>query len=216
MKKSGVVLLITIFFIMSISALIFKNLEDSQKFIDEVSLDISLAQLNITKKNIEDEVIKLANKYKDNIDELLIVSSASIPFNYADIDMIITLDEYDYKQCEINNIKSVQWLYEKCDENLTESILYPYDFVEYLKKYKPFKNKQQINYFLQEYQQDTKDDKIYLVKDEFEYLQKPSQNERYLKCSYSAEIDGINSNGEFIFKLGTNSILSSNLWLNQN
>jgi len=213
MKKPAVVLLITIFFIMSISALIFKNLDDSKKFIDEVSLDISLVQLNITKKNIEDEVIKLANKYKDNIDELLAISSSSLPFDYADIKTVITLDEYDFKECKINNIKSVQWLYDKCDENITENILYPYDFVEQLKKYKPLKTKEQIEYFLQEYQQETKDDKIHLIKDEFEYFNVSDINSTYLKCDYSVDINGINTEGEFIFKLGSRTLLLSNIYL---
>ncbi len=212
MKKKGVVLLITLFFITAISVLILKNLDDSEKFIDEVSQDVSLTQINITNKNVQDEVIKLVNKYHDNIDELLEISSLGIPFDYGDIKLFIKIEDYEFKDCNLNDVSNTEQLYSKCSTFTTENILYSYEFIEQLKKYKPkdgFKNQKQIEFFLDKYKLSTKDEKIDEVRENLEFLKMPDSETtsiRYLKCSFNIDIDNIKAISEFVFKVGQTKI----------
>lgn len=218
MKKKGIVLLITLFFITAISVVILKNLEDSQKFIPEVSFDNSLTQLNITNKNVQDEVIKLLNDYKaeeEVIDGILEATSLGIPFDYGDIRLTISLNEYNIKSCNINNIKSTKSLNEKC-ENIVENILYQYDFVRILKSYQPISNQNQLEYFLDKYIQETRDDKIKFSKDEFETInQKDLNSSRYIECSYDISISDLNVTSNFIFKLGEDKPVVTNIFIDQ-
>jgi hypothetical protein len=182
-KKNAVVLLITLLFIMSISVLILKNLDDSNKFIDEVSYDTTLTQVKITKENVEDEVKRLVNRYKDNIDELLEISSGGIPLEYGNIKIIITLMEYNNKQCNINNINNIDDLYEKCDNNIVSNILYPYDLVQTIIKYRlnTIVNNQQKDFILNKYILKTQDNYILKVKDGFSYI---DNKNKILECRY--------------------------------
>ncbi|MEA2050796.1 MAG: hypothetical protein U9O56_08710 [Campylobacterota bacterium] len=206
MKQKGIALLITLFFISSISLIILKNLSDSEQFIDQSSLNSSLTQLKLTKNNIEEEVLGLTSKYNDNIDELIEVASIGIPFEYGDINISIMLDNYFQNGCLLSKINTQEDLLNLCGETIVENISYSYDFIELLKKYNinnPIKNKKQLEFFLDEYINETKDDKIVLVKDSFNY-EKFDYNESvsYIQCIYNINHQGLDANGEFIFKLG--------------
>jgi len=213
-QKKGVVLLITLFFITAISILILKNLDDSNQFIKEVSHDTALTQINITNKNVQDEVIKLVNKYKDNIDELLEIASAGIPFDYGNINLIIKLENYIEKDCNLNDIKNLKDLDNKCESISTDYISYPYDFIEVLNRYKPkegLKNQKQIEFVIDKYILSSRDDKIHMAKDNFGFLtiaqnQDNESISRYLKCSYDININNIKATSSFIFKLGLRKI----------
>ncbi len=206
MKKKGIVLLITLFFITAISMVILQNLEDSESFIKEVSLDDTLTQNKITTQNVQKEIIKLINKYKGDdeaINGILEVAVLGIPFNYGNIDLVIYLEEYFTNGCNLNTINLKSPLNGQCEEYITNNILYEYDFLEKLKKYKPFNTKEQIRYFINQYIQDTRDDKISLVIDDFGYLKKDeNETARYIKCNYDISIQDRNSTVEFIFKIG--------------
>ncbi len=218
MKKKGVVLLITLFFITAISVLILKNLDDSEKFIDEVSQDVSLTQINITNKNVQAEVIKLVNSYQDNIDELLEIASAGVPFEYGNIKLFVNIEEMILGDCDINKIKNQEDLYSICSDAITQHISYPYDFVEQLNKIKSangFKNQKQIEFFLQKYQNITKDEKIMDIKDSFGFMNisSDSGDNRYIKCSFDIDVDNIKAKNSFVFKVGSEDLKSFDLVL---
>jgi hypothetical protein len=215
MQKKGVVLLVTLFFIMSISVLILKNLDDSNKFIKETTQDVSLVQIKITNQNVQDEVMKLVNNYKDNIDELLAIASSGIPFDYGNVKLFISIEEYIAEDCNINNIKTDEDLYKYCSEYTTDNISYPYEFINLLKEYKAqkyiFKNKQQVEYFLNKYKQITNDEKIDDIRGNFEVFNVPQDKDgqstsRLLKCTYSINTNDANANAQFVFKLGEQKI----------
>ena len=206
MKQKGIVLLITLFFITAISVIILKNLEDSEQFIKEVSLDEILIQNKITTQNVQKEIIKLINKYKDDdevLDGILDVTSLGVPFDYGNVGLTIVLEEYFISGCNLNILNSKKPLYEQCDEYITNNILYEYDFLEKIKKYKPFNTKEQVEFFIDTYIQETKDDKIILVKDKFTFLKADvNESSRYIKCSYDVGVLDSNSSVEFVFKIG--------------
>ena len=170
--------------------------------------------INITNKNVQYEVIKLVDKYKDNIDELLEIASAGIPFDYGNINLIIKLENYIEKDCNLNDIKNLKDLDNKCESISTDYISYPYDFMQVVKKYKPkngFENQKQLEFVIDKYKLSSRDDKIDIVKDNFGFLtiaqnQDNESISRYLKCSYDININNIKATSSFIFKLGLRKI----------
>jgi type III secretory pathway component EscR len=89
------------------------------------------------------------------------------------------------------------------DSLFVENVLYQYDFFEvYLKNYRneygKFTNLKQVNYFLNEYQKETRDDMIHNIKDNFTYIINDS-NSTYLNCNYTVDINNIKSDVNMIF-----------------
>jgi hypothetical protein len=207
--KKAVVMLITLFFVTSISLIIIKNLDDSNKFIEEIGLDPFLTQLNLTDTNFKDEIIELVSKNKENIDEVLEVTSLGIPFSYGDLNLTVILEDANLPECSINDIKAAEQISDSnCSEDIIESILYEYDFKELLNKYQIFVNQEQIDFFFKEYKQLTKDDTVDQIKDLITYI-KPfneSSNNKYLRFRYSGLFQDKNISGEFIFDLESQGI----------
>jgi len=205
--KKGIVLLITLFFISSISLLILQNLDDSEEFIKNASYDSTLTQLKLTSKNVQDEIINLISKNKDNIDEILEVSSSGIPLNYGYVDINITLEPYDIEKCYLNDINNINDINNKCNVEIIDNISYPYDFINILKKYKKqLSNKQQVDYFINDYKYQTKDANIDKVKEEFGYIkQDGNTTNNYLKCNYNVVVNGTKASCEFVFKIASST-----------
>ncbi|MEA3383985.1 MAG: hypothetical protein U9Q20_04850 [Campylobacterota bacterium] len=214
MKKNGIVLLITLFFIFSISIIILKNLDDSQNFIEEVNLDHSLSQLKLTNENLKDEIINLTFNYKENIDELLEVTTFGIPFSYGDLNLTIKLEEYFPSNCYLNDINSSEQLNNNCDRVVVENILYQYDFIEILNQLKPISNQAQLKYFLDTYYYKTKDEQILTIGNNFDFIKiDTNSSKRYLDCNYELNTYSLNSSCNFIYELNSKELLSFNFVL---
>lgn len=208
MQKKSIILLITLVFITMISILVLKNLEDTDQFLAEISHDTNLVQLNILDQNIKEEVTSLTTSYKDNIDDVLEITSMGVPFDFGNISTIVTLDRYTPSDCYLKVIKTVEELSTNC-EDIIDNILYPYEFIEVLTQFKP-NNKDQLDYFLKQYINKTRDNKVLEIKDQFGFFKSSNENNdtEYLRCEYKASINDINASGEFIYKLGTKDIIS--------
>ena len=211
MKKS-VVLLITLFFISLLSLLILQNLEDTDKFLDEVSYDKNLLQLKLISSNIEKEVLSLVSKNKDHIDKILEITSDTIPLNFRHILVELTLERYYIPPCNINDIKLNKNLDEVCDQDIVLNISYPYEFKSIVTKHIPFTSTQQIDYIIDLYKTKTKDETVDYVKEQFGFLS-PDTNTTYLKCYYNMDISSLNASKEFIFRLDDLKVISSKLVL---
>ena len=214
MQKKGIILLITLFFISSISLLIIKNLGDSEKFMQIISYDTVYAQLKLTTQNVQEEITEFASKHKDDIDDIIEYTSLGIPFNYGDINLTITLEHYTFKDCNLNDVKTVEDLNNKCSEDTVNNILYQYDFIELRNKkiFNTFSNQKQINYFIDTYTNYTRDDRIQLVKNDFEYI-KEDENKTYLECNYDMTISDVDASSKFVFELDSKDIKSFELLL---
>jgi hypothetical protein len=199
--KKGVVLLITLFFIMIILAIIAKNLEDTDEFMDEVGVNSSLSQLNITINNVNTQIMKIIKKIDEDghLDDVLSVIE-TIPLSYGNVKVLINLEEYSSEgNYNLNDVNLSQNL----DSLFVENVLYQYDFFEvylknYRKEYGKFTNLKQVNYFLNEYQKETRDDMIHNIKDNFTYIINDS-NSTYLNCNYTVDINNIKSDVNMIF-----------------
>jgi len=213
MKKS-IALLITLFFIASISVLILKNLNDSDSFMDEVSFDTALTQFKITNDNIQSEVMGLIKKYKDDNESLsaiLEITSAGVPFEYGNLSIFITLDYAPFDpDCYLSNLKgdnALDTLFNRCDQDLLENILYPYDFIEIFKN-KDIKNQKQLDFLIDEYITYSKDDKIGSVREQFGYKNIVDANitEDRFRCEYELSIANINTKCYFDFNASAKEI----------
>jgi uncharacterized protein YxeA len=206
--KKGVILLITIFFITTLSVLIMKHLKDSEEFIEEVSLEQSLTQIRVTSENIKEEIKKVVDEHSDNIDEIVEITSSGIPFDYGNVNAFITLDYFDSEDalCNINDINFSN-VTEEC-EDVVRHISYEYDFIELRNKYSKINNQDRLDYFVKKYQQRTRDDRLDKVLDQLTYISSSNNEEdsKKLKCSYTISVNNNMANGYFIFK--SNSKLS--------
>ena len=211
MKKKGIILLITLFFISAISVLILKNLGDSEKFISEVSFDTKLTQFKIVNENVQNEIIKILNENKDYIDDIL-EKAQIIPLRYGNVNLLIELVELPAKECDINTIKNVSDIAQQCTNDVSYNIENQYKFVEDLNKIRKdtnITNQQQLNYFIEEYKTSVNDDQIDDISDKFGYIS-IDKNATYLSCKYTIVLDDISkANSYFIFKLDSNIPLSS-------
>ena len=211
MKKRGIVLLITLFFITAISIVIFKNLEDTDSFIDQLSFDTNLMQADILNQNIKSEVIRFTNKLDTNsLDTLLEFAAGGIPFEFGNSQIILTLHEYfPQNYCDLHSLVKANGevidsstLSNQCDDNVTENVLHPYRFIEFAKNYEP-KTKAQLNYMINEYKNETLDTQIDTVTEKFRYHTFEIDSEkRYIDCTYEVFLDGLVLDGELIFQLG--------------
>lgn len=102
--KKGVVLLLTLFFMTAISALILKNLSDTDIFLEEQNYIMNNTQVLIAIKNTKNEVGKLIKKYKDSIDEALENELLQQNFSININDLNITFSLKKYNRTNINKI----------------------------------------------------------------------------------------------------------------
>lgn len=104
--KKGIVLLTTIFFITAISILILKNLDDTQKYVDNSNHIFNNSQIMISIVDLKNEVVKLLIKNKDILDESIEtgVFKESISFDINNIK--IDFDLKKYEKSNVNEIKN--------------------------------------------------------------------------------------------------------------
>lgn len=102
MKKKGVILLITLFFIISISILILKNLSDTNSYLTEQNSKFAKIQMLYYINNIKNEFLKLL---KDtNKEGLVKYFNMNFPVEIEDIKIKIRLEEYN--KYNINLLKA--------------------------------------------------------------------------------------------------------------
>jgi hypothetical protein len=194
-QKKSIVLLITLFFISAISILILQNLKDTQQFLDNISSDNSLSQLQITVENVTTEIPRFLNKNKEDIDDILKYSSV-VPFKFANVDILLNIKEYKIPEYNINDLDTVE-------------VNYQYDFLELVARnkeaYGKYTNQKQIQHTIDEYIKTTKDNEILDIKDKFTFI-KDTNGSKLIKCDYTVKIDSLTCRSSLIFDLNNLSI----------
>ncbi|MCJ8326487.1 MAG: hypothetical protein MJK08_05230 [Campylobacterales bacterium] len=161
MQKKSIVLLITILFITTISALILKNLKSSEDYISASNKEYTYAQALLLVKNAQNELLgffsneELYDNYISSKDTEL-----SVPLNFKDINFILEVKPYK-KEFNINHFfiryedekdvskrkklkKKRDNFNVKIEEFFLENHIDIYLFREVLDEYK-FKNKLKYN-----------------------------------------------------------------------
>ena len=194
-SRKSIVLLITLFFISSISILILQNLDDTDKFLDEVSRDTSLSQIQITIDNVKKEIPDFFNKNKENIDEIL-ENTSIVPFEVGDVNLLLNITEYTLPPFNINKLNTAI----TTSESFINNINYKYDFLQLVNKNKPYSNNNQIQQIIDEYIKLTKDSDILNIKDDFTYM-KDANGTKLIKCDCLIDTSKTDCKISFIFDL---------------
>jgi len=165
-NKQSVVLLISIMFIALISALIVKNLDDSNRFIKEVSNSQALPQTALSIENLNKELLPFLSDNKEHIEDIQSFFSVS-PLKYGNVKVKINIQTYN-GMYDLILIKNAKKLYYK---DLEEQISNEYDFLSILKSHPDIKSKKQLDAFIDEYAKKTGDEDIKSMKDAFTFFE---------------------------------------------
>lgn len=210
--KKGVVLFFTLSFITVLSLLLLDNLNKTDKFISTLSLEKSLTQLLFTRSDIKRQIQVLFKNYKEEsaLSQIIEFTSNGVPFKIKDIDIHVSIDYFENENgCNLNQITSTEDIYKLCESDITDRISYIYDFSlvlqQFQKTYGEFTNRDQVEYFLEQYILKTGDSDILEVKQKFGYYQLDDKKE-YLICKYMI-YDNYTLEGSFIFVPGGSKIL---------
>jgi hypothetical protein len=202
-NKKSIVLLITIFFIAAFSALLIKNLQDSEKFIDISQTPTNLAQTNISISNINTEILNLFKNKKNDLDLILNTLPDTIPLVFEGIQLNISFEKINHDNfLNINNPTFENKIYS--DLELNENINYPFDIAE-LTKERDIKNFRQIDDIIQEYIQQTKDDKILNIQNRLSFQDYNESNTTYISCDYDIDIYDLKSKVNMIIQINENN-----------
>ena len=208
MKKS-IILLITMLFITAIILLIMDNLKDSDKFFNTSSSGANFVQMNVSIKNINNELIKQLNKVsKEDLEDAFkkIKLLTTMPIE------IIKIKNIDSKMITQDNYYDINKDYTNTDDSyLIENIDYRYDLFKLVKD-KNITNSRQLTSIINDYINITKDDKILkLIKDDkflINYKQYDDINNTklFISCNYDLQINNLKSHIDMIFEHKKNDI----------
>ena len=185
MKKS-IVLLVSLLFITAISALILKNLDDTNEYISEQNYKLNKAQLLMMVKNAQTEASKFIKKYPDDLPPL-----EGIPFSIKDIDLQLSLVEYD--KYDLNLLKEKdKKKYEHIQEFFWDNSVDGFENLQYLLKGAPkLQNSKQVDDIITTFIEQTYSDSILKIKDRLGFLSSSNEGKLYelkIKVMYLKEI----------------------------
>ena len=143
MKKS-IVLLVSLLFITAISALILKNLDDTNTYMKEQNHKLNKAQLMMIINNAQIEASKVIKKYSDDIPSL-----EDVPFSIKEVDILLSLslyDKYDINVYDDKTKKIDNKKYEKLQKFFWDNSVDGFEnFVYLLKGNQNIKNSKQLD-----------------------------------------------------------------------
>jgi len=192
--KKGVVLLLTLFFITTISVLVLQNLDDTDTFLKKQNYIVDNTQVLISIKDTKNEVAKLIKRYKDDIDEALetdFFANNYIPINLSNLNVTFKLSKYD--SIDINNIN------EKESNNIlrtfNENNVYNFDLFKQIYNEKiEFNSKKSDNNKIQNHKQlddiintfiiRSSSDDILRIKDSLGFIKSDNLYELIIKAEY--------------------------------
>lgn len=204
MKKS-IVLFISLLFITAVSALILKNLSDTDDYIKEQNYNLNKAQILASIKNTKDEVVSVIKKYDSNFEEdILPRVNSYIPLKIEDIDLKFKVEKYD--KYDVNLLKEKESIkYKKLEDLFIESQVCCFDTFRYIylededrKKLDStildVTNLKQIDDIISKFIKETKDKNINKIKDQLGFLKSSNDTtnleyyELFIKVDYLNEI----------------------------
>lgn len=122
--KKGVVLLITLSFIIMISLLVLKNLDDTDTILEKQNYILNNTQVLIAIKNIQEEVGRLILENKDNVDSALDndIFQTPVSINIEDLQIEFNVKKYDRININDINVK---------DSKTIQNLFSSYDIFDY-------------------------------------------------------------------------------------
>lgn len=196
MKKS-IVLLISLFFISTLSILIIYNLEETNKFItqshDKLSKKQSVLLMNNLQKEVSSKIKENKNSVLDTIDKGLIENINLSIENMQIIFSLIPYDKVNLNDLIVENKKIVQ----ETSSILNSYEIYNIDFLKSRIKINNIKTTKQLQFLIKAYAKENADETIYKMKSLLGFLD--NKNSYELKIGLDNNISSyyiINDKGE--------------------
>lgn len=208
--KKGIVLLVSLFFIGTISLLIFENIKTTDILIKESNDDFINTQALISMRNYRDEIGKLLLKNRDNINDLLQSSllSDKLALDMKNIKANVKVVKYE-NIYDINALISGNESQKRELEDFFLSSGVDFDALSYfVNNYMEFLPKEQksINSFFQlnqvisEFIKSSNTYEIEEIRDKIGYF-KVSETSKFVLCNLDMDIHGKMFNSSFIYDL---------------
>jgi hypothetical protein len=189
MKKS-IVLLISLLFITAISALILKNLEDTDIYVQEQNSKINKTQSMMLIKNVQNEISSLLAKNKENVESIIEAQQDSYyPLNIENIEILFRLGVYD--KVNLNDLVSEnKTIKQSTIDRLNDLEVFNIDNLAYLLRGNKIESNKQLDNILTSFIKDTYDDKILEVKEFLGFLgtNEGQLYELFIKLDYLKDI----------------------------
>jgi hypothetical protein len=127
LNKKAIVLFITLFFIVAFSILIMKNLDDTDKYIQQSEYQSNINQVLISIKNTQEQFSNLLSKHSNKIDDVLEEEGSimgKIPLSQKELKISFNIKEYD--KVDVNITKGQE--NEALRKLFNEYGVYDYDY----------------------------------------------------------------------------------------
>lgn len=164
MKKS-IVLLISLFFITAITALVIKNLDDTQNYVELQNSKTNKIQMMSIMKNVQEQLSEIISKNSEHIDE--IISSQLVdyfPLKIEDIDLKFKIAVYE--KIDINKLSSSEELQRnEVVTFLNDNNVFNTDNLRYLLKDNKINSNKQLDDIIKTFIKETYDNKILEIRD---------------------------------------------------
>lgn len=197
-KKKGIILLVTLFFIIAITSIYLKNLDDTKKLVDASQ---NKYNLNYTMKILEDlnSIVENLNKtyelYTDDGFEKFFekLPSSAIPINFENILINAEFEKLEFK-CDINDIyDSNESAQITCIDVFNNHSINMVSFIDttkslYLQEENNITNHKQKDYIIDTFIENSSNDYDDSIKEDITFL-KDTNSSNYLKCSYEININ---------------------------
>lgn len=180
MKKS-IVLLISLFFIATLSLLILKNLKDTDSYLSEQNAKFTKTQILFYINNTKDEISKVFSKNLDR-EALKEYVGLEFPLFIQDAKITMRLEEYDKYNINLLGEKDEK-KYEFFKDFLIRNDIYDIDILrENFLENNKIKNSKQLDFLLEKFQKESYTSDIFKVKDYIGFMnydkKEISQNEK--------------------------------------
>ncbi|PRM94424.1 hypothetical protein CJ667_09995, partial [Aliarcobacter cryaerophilus] len=141
--KKGVVLLVTLFFIMAITILILANLSDTKNYLDKKSLKFTKIQMLYYVNNIKNEILKeIKNISGDNLNRYY---NMNFFYDIENIKINIKLQEYNKYNINLFRSKDEKDYFYLSEFSKSYEIYDIYAFKSILNEFDSIKSNKQLN-----------------------------------------------------------------------
>ena len=187
MKKS-IILLISLFFIAAFSALILKNLDDTNSYLDEQNSRFNKVQTLILIKDLQEQISEILKNYGEKVD--LMIDSDLVeyfPLKIQNINLffkILPYEKIDINKLlskDVNDLKELKLFFEENDIYNIETLQ---DLIK--QKEKIISNKQ-LDDIIDTFTKETYDKRILNSKDKIGFLSDEKLYELFIKVNFIKE-----------------------------
>ncbi len=189
--KRSIVLLISLFFILSLSVLIIKNLDDTNSYLKEKNHKINMIQIITSIKNLQSEITRIIQNNKDYINTLLDNENTSyMPIKVNEINILFLIKKYD--KVDINTLKEDEKKYKEIKNLFFRNNISNFETFKDIYKNNEieFENNKQVYDIIEKFIKKTYNNKIIDIKSKIGFIKKESDVQLYelfIKIYFSDE-----------------------------